>query len=184
MTRVKLRLYSLVFIAGALFVVSGVVRAQEATVDQQTPDQRCGLAQNYLHTIQRPRDLRARVDRLQAYRYIYQRLEVFVIRLEKNNQPSAQELRAQLDSFKQATDAFKNDYEEYDQARESLVAMKDCHNQIALFQEKLQAVRTKRQKVYDDVVQIQTMLSPEITTQLQKLHETLLTTEGARASND
>lgn len=178
----KSRLLTLLIIISALVVVPQFVRAQSAVVDQQTPEQRCGLTQSYLKTIQRPRDLRARVDRLQAYRYIYQRLEVFVVRLEKNDQPNAQQLRTQLDDLGRTTDTFRNDYEQYDQAREQLATMKDCHKSIEEFQRKLQVVRTQRQKVYEDIARIQTILSPEITTQLDELNKTLMTTEKTRAN--
>lgn len=184
MAHVKLRLLSLLLLASALVVAPTIVRAQTATIDQQTPGERCGLAQSYLKNVQRPRDLRARVDRLQAYRYIYQRVEVFVIRLEKNSQPSAKELRAQLDELQRATDSFKNDYEQYDQSREELANMKDCQKEINQFQAKLQVTRAQRQKVYEDVARVQDILSPEITTQLQTLHETFQATEKTRANND
>ncbi len=184
MAHVKSPRLSLFIVIAALVALPRLVTAQTATVSQQTPAERCGLTQSYLKTIQKPRDLRARVDRLQAYRYIYQRLEVFVIRLEKNNQPDARELRAKLDEFGRATDSFKNDYEQYDQTRESLTNLKDCKNSIDQFQAKLQTVRIQRQKVYDDVARIGQILSPEITTQLDTLHEKLLATEKTRANNE
>ncbi len=183
MADVKSRLLTLLIIISALVVVPQLVRAQSAVVDQQTPEQRCGLTQSYLKTVQRPRDLRARVDRLQAYRYIYQRLEVFVVRLEKNDQPNAQKLRTNLDDLDRATDTFRNDYEQYDLAREQLATMKDCHKSIEEFQRKLQVARTQRQKVYEDVARIQNILSPEITTQLDELNTTLMTTEKTRANS-
>jgi predicted DNA-binding protein YlxM (UPF0122 family) len=184
MAHVKLPRIPLLIIAAALIVLPGVVSAQTATVNQQTPAERCSLTQSYLRTIQKPRDLRARVDRLQAYRYIYQRLEVFVIRLEKNNQSNAREFRTKLDEFGRATDSFKNDYEQYDQTREALTNIKDCKNSINAFQEKLQTTRIQRQKLYDDVTRIGQILSPEITTQLDTLYEKLQATEKTRANNE
>lgn len=162
--------------------VPSISRAQTATVDQQTPAQRCVLTQSYLQKIQKPQDLRARVDRLQAYRYIYQRIDVFVIRLEKNNQPNAKEMRTTLDQFNRATDAFKNDYEQYDQSREKLTTMKDCQNSIEKFQQDLQVLRTERAKLYQDILTIQDLLSPGISGQLETLQRDLQASEKTRAN--
>lgn len=184
MAHVKLRRLPLLFILGLLVMLPHVVQAQTTTVNQQTPAERCDLAQNYLKTIQKPRDLRARVDRLQAYRYIYQRLEIFVIRLEKNNQPYALELRSQLDDLARATDSFKDNYERYDQARESVTNMKDCQRNIDQFQTKLQTVRLERQKVYDSVLEVEFIFSPQITGQLETLQQNLQATEKTRANDE
>jgi glutaredoxin 2 len=180
MTDVKLH-RTIVIITLALVLIPIAVHAQ-TIVEQQTPAERCSLTQNYLKTIQKPRDLRARVDRLQAYRYIYQRLDVFVIRLEKNGQPQATELRSTLETYSDKTEAFKNDYERYDKAREDLANMKDCKNSIEKFQQQLQTTRELRQKVHEDIQNIQALLSPEITGQLEVLHEKLLATERTRAN--
>jgi hypothetical protein len=82
--------------------------------------QRCTYAQRYLNETLKPRDLKARVDRLQAYRYIYQRLDVFAARLERNNQQGAAEFRQSLDQFAKKTEAFKKNYEQYDSTSEIL----------------------------------------------------------------
>lgn len=180
MTVVKFK-QIIVVILGIVVTVPITVHAQ-TTVDQQTPAERCSLVQNYLKTIQKPRDLRARVDRLQAYRYIYQRLDVFVIRLEKNGQPQAAELRGLLEDYSKETEKFKDDYERYDSAREELANMKDCNNSIDTFLQKLQTTRQLRQKVYEDVLAIQKMLSPDISGQLEVLYDKLQSTERTGAN--
>lgn len=182
MAHVKLQKI-LLFMLPVLIFVPVAARAQ-TIVNQQTPAERCSLTQNYLKNIQKPRDLRARVDRLQAYRYIYQRLDVFVVRLEKNGQPLATELRTQLEEYSKKTEQFKNNYETYDSARENLATMKDCKNSIEKFQQQLQLVRQYRQKVHEDVLTIQDLLSPTLSGQLETLRSALQSTEKTRANDD
>lgn len=135
--------------------------------------ERCGLAQNYLKNIQRPKDLRARVDRMQAYQYIYQRLDVFTVRLEKNNQPLAEQFRAKLTALDANIDAFKDHYETYDAARESVVTLDSCGQDVGEFQKRLSKARQARQVVHDDIQKIQALYSPDILDQLRQLKQTL-----------
>ncbi len=184
MTHVKLRILILtVLLLGA--VIAPRVSAQESNVSvQQQAIERCTLSQNYLRNIQKPRDLRARVDRLQAYRYIYQRLDIFVRRLERNSQPEAANLRASLNQFNVTIEAFKNNYETYDAARESLTEVKDCRKNIGTFQQKLQNVREKRQLVHDQVIAIEELLNPRIDSELNTLYQSLLATGSTGAINE
>ena len=171
----------------AVLLVSGLsprVLAQDDSSDGTTPAQRCGLAQNYLKNIQKPRDLRARVDRLQAYQYIYQRLDVFVARLQHNNQPEAADLRASLDRLNKSTQQFKTDYESYDTAREAVVKVKDCQENFADFTAKLADAREKVATVGKDVDLIDSILSPNIKSQLGTLYQQLLISGKSGTSND
>ena len=153
--------------------VASRVSAQSQPASE-APAGRCTLTQNYLKNIQKPRDLRARVDRLQAYRYIYQRLDLFVARLERNNQPEAANLRASLDRLNKSIDLFKNDYELYDQAREDTTNLKDCRTNFDDFSNKLTVARSTRTIVNQDVELIQSILNPNVKSQLDTLYGQLL----------
>lgn len=166
--------FSIIFIC-LLLALATPVLAQE---NMASKADRCALAQSYLKNIQKPRDLRARVDRLQAYQYIYQRLDKFVIRLEKNNQPQAKELRAQLNQLNGLINNFKASYESYDQSRESVSKLQDCRNHMDELEQRLNEARLQRQAVYDSVQQIQTLLRPAVVEQLTILHQSLLAEES------
>lgn len=134
----------------------------------------CRRAQQYINNIQKPRDLRGRVDRLQAYRYIYQRLDGFVIRLERNNQFQAKEMRTSLDSLYKQINVFKDDYETYDEARDKVATFNDCQKNNQQFTDALQLARQKRQIVHDDITSLDATLTPKIKTQLDNLHQYFL----------
>lgn len=182
MAVVKLRILPVVFLFSIASIVA-LVHTQTA-IGQGASPERCSRTQNYLKNIQKPRDLRARVDRLQAYRYIYQRLDVFVVRLEKNSQPFADNLRVQLNELEKVTESFKNNYEAYDRARDAAASSKDCQNKFEEFQSKLNKARQLRQEVYADVVAIQQLLSEQINGQLGELQRTLLATGSTGVEND
>lgn len=146
--------------------------------------QRCLLAQNYLKNIQKPRDLRARVDRLQAYRYIYQRMNVFVLRLERNDQPEASNLRASLDRLNQSIDEFKTDYETYDSSRELVVKQKNCSDDYSTFSTNIANMREDRAQVNRTVELIESILNPNIATQLDTLYQQLLISGRSGAVNE
>lgn len=153
--------------------VATVALAQSGDVITEQTAQRCALAQSYLQEIQKPRDLKARVDRLQAYRYIAERLDVYTRRLEKNGQPGAAELREQVTQLNKNVDDFKNSYESYDQAREVVSKLRDCRTNVAQFQQKLEIARQKRQAVDAAVNTIQAQLDPTIKGQLSTVYTTL-----------
>lgn len=177
MASVKYRVITLVVLLfGLMFFAS--VSAQSVDRNQ------CELAQNYLRNIQKPRDLRGRVDRLQAYQYIYQRMDNFVSRLERNKQPEAENLRANLQRFSQAIEQFKGDYESYDTAREAVVKISDCQSEKEVFDQRLAEAREKRVVVKSDIELIQSILNPNITSQLESLYQQLLATTGTEASRE
>ncbi len=153
------------------------VNAQdESTPTSQMVAQNCSSAQTYLKTILKPRDLRARVDRLQAYSYVYQRMDVFVSRLERNNQPQAVELRQTATNLQTSTKSFKDDYESYDQAREKLTNLSDCSKHASEFEQLLNDARNKRAQVSSDVASIKVLLNETFQTELQSLYQQLLST--------
>lgn len=171
----------------ALSLASTQAFAQQESFENSTEvpvAQRCALAQNYLKNIQKPRDLRARVDRLQAYRYIYQRMNVFVLRLERNNQPEATNLRASLTRLNESIEQFKKDYETYDLSREAVVKQKDCANDFNTFNSNLTKMREERARVSQNVELIQSILGTNITTQLDTLYQQLLISGKSGALNE
>jgi glutamyl-tRNA reductase len=176
MTDVKLRRIPLYLIA-TILLLPNTVFAQSSIIKQQSPADRCAISQNYLKDIQKPRDLRARVDRLQAYRYIHQRLTVFVVRLEKNSQPNAEKMRTAINSLAEAIEQFKDNYELYDGAREKLVTVKNCADNIEDFQDQLSKTRDARLKVSQDVVRVQELLSGDIMEYLKDLQQQLSVSE-------
>lgn len=175
MTDVKIRLVILLLLIGSLLLVPRVFAQSEDALNDQTT-QRCGLTQSYLKNSQKSRDLRARVDRLQAYRYISSHLETFISRLERNGQPQATELRGTLTSINDNIETFKTTYEAYDIARNQVVSVKDCRNNIEQFQTKLDDARLKRQEVNASVLSIQNLLEPTTKDQLTTLYTELLAT--------
>lgn len=172
---VKKRLLFLIIIIIGLLAVPRVF-AQSSDVATDQTAQRCALAQDYLGRIQKKRDLQARVDRLQAYQYIASRMDVFVTRLEKNNQPMAGELRGSVKKLNTEIKSFKVDYEAYDKSREEVVKVKDCRNNLSAFQARLDDARAKREVVHNDVIAIQDLLNPETRDQLSTLYTSLLAT--------
>ena len=174
-----------IFIAGGLFMVPPLF-AQDITSDEAARQTvaSCQRAQNYLKNIQKPRDLRGRVDRLQAYRYIYQRLNVFVNRLEKNDQYKARELRASLDTFNEQITVFKDNYEVYDKARDEVSQIENCQKNNQQFTAALGSARQKRQLVHEDVLKLDMTLSPQVSTQLDQLYQHFLVGGSNGGSSD
>jgi len=185
---VKYRFIGFVFIVTVALAFSSFslvlqVSAQEDSPTESAAD-RCVMAQSYLKNIQKPRDLRARVDRLQAYQYISQRLTVFVERLERNNQPEAANLRANLERLNTSITLFKDDYETYDQTREAVVSVKDCRTNFEDFSTKLAVAREKRVAVSHDVELLQSILSTNVKSQLDSLYQQLLVSGKSGSTNE
>lgn len=176
----KIRYLLIVF---SIFVIStSVVNAQESSSPGGvvTPDvvsQQCSLSQSYLNRTLKPRDLKSRVDRLQAYRYIFQRLDIYVSRLERNNQSGAKELRANLDDLKNKTEQFKNLYETYDATRELSAKYQECEKSPEQFLKNIDATRVERQNVNAKIIEIQNLLDQTIKKQLENLYQNQLEAE-------
>lgn len=162
-----------------VFLVPAVLWAQEAREATNTQiRQNCQLAQTHLRTVLRPHDLRARVDRLQVYQYAFRRLDIFVQRLERHQQPHAAELRQAAVKLQQQTDRFKRNYESYDTAREQLALLGDCSGNVHEFKRRLAAAREMLTAVQADIKAIDSTLQSDILEQLeQSLNE-------ARAGED
>jgi hypothetical protein len=178
---VKIRLLLLVLICSLFIWFAGSkVNAQDQPDDTAA---RCRISQNFIISTIRPRDLRARVNRLQAYRYIYGRLDTFVQRLENNDQQYAAELRTDLDNLNTQIDSFKDDYEVYDQARQDVINQKDCPNNFTVFQEKLEIARVNRQQVGADVSAIQSTMEA-MKSKIELLRQELLATGQSEAASE
>lgn len=173
----KRKLLSLV-ITTVLLLASPVI-AQETSVspDDATISERCKITQSYLNDKLKERDIRNRVDRLQAYNYIYQRFDTMTIRLEKNHQPGAQPMRSEMEKLHAAIGSFKSAYEVYDVGRDQLANLAKCAERPAEFRAQLEDVRRKRQSLADSVVSVQTILRPDLETQLNNLSTVLQTTK-------
>ncbi len=167
-------------------VLAAGVYAQPQT-EQETDfslSARCLVAQQKLAGPVRERDLRTRVDRMQAYLYVHERLDIFTQRLENNNQPFAAQMRTMTSELNALTTQFKTDYETYDIARTKTSSTKDCSSNTEQFSENLEATRSARKKVNEDVVAINALLSGPVSVTMNELL-TGLSTEGLQeASND
>lgn len=130
---------------------------------------RCVRAQNNLKGPVRERDIRTRVDRLQAYRYIEKRLDIFTQRLEYNNQPGAQGLRTQVQALELATSTFAANYEAYDARRDALAAMPDCGKRPQVFQTQLNDLRHLRATINQDVLNIQNSIDSNVRNELSSV---------------
>lgn len=150
------------------------VLAQDAVTEMPSADvvsQRCEQSQRYLKDTLKPRDLRARVNRLQAYQYIYQRLDILVVRLEHNRQLGSAELRTQMNEFSKLIDQFKSQYETYDLSREVVSKYKNCRQNPDEFLNKVEIMRTSRQKLNSDINEIQDTLNVKFKVSLEKLRD-------------
>ena len=170
---VRIRILTILF-AFILFPTSAVVAqnsAAEGITTNEVVSQQCSQSQRYLKETLKPRDLRARVDRLQAYRYIYQRIDIYVERLEKNNQNGAKELRVSVNKLLEKIDEFKNTYETYDTTRELAANFQNCSKTPGQFIKSIDASRIERQKLANLITDINQILEKDINDQLQNLYK-------------
>ncbi len=133
----------------------------------------CLIAQQHLKLTLKQNDLKARVDRLQVYQYTLKRLDLFVARLDKHNQPYAQELRETATELRRSMDDFKSNYEVYDRAREHLSALSECQSNINEFKSRLNLAREKLALLQADVAKIDTILETDIEDKLEALLQEL-----------
>lgn len=156
-----------------ILIVSSVTAQRTSQPTQADLVKNCNQAQNYLSGTLRLRDLRARVDRLQAYQYINQRVDGFVRRLERHDQPQATELRLTVTKLNSLINNFKSDYEMYDTAREQLASLRDCQDQPAVFARNLQTARGRLQTVEKDIQTIEDLLNKQVVKDLRTLETKL-----------
>lgn len=157
--------------------MSLTARAQITSSDYEL---RCEGAQSTLSNTVRDRDLHTRVDRLQAYRYIEKNLDAFTQRLEGNTQPQAKEFRELTTRLDMLIEQFTANYEEYDQARDSVSAVQGCRGNFETFQKNLYTARERRADVAADVSTIQGLLDSDVRNQLSDLLGVLQEQEGIR----
>lgn len=163
-------LISLVLVFSVTLAARSYAQPQESAQETDfSLSARCGIAQQKLSGPVRQRDLRTRVDRMQAYLYIYERLDIFTKRLENNNQPYALQMRTLSSELNTLTSRFKSNYEAYDSIRTKTAAAKDCGNNTEQFTQNLELTRSARKKVNEDVVAINTLLSGPVTTTMNDL---------------
>jgi len=180
----KRRITTILLLSSVLLFAAPQVFAQEPTPpSNEDIAQRCQVAINYVTSNQKPRDLRSRVDYLQAYQYIYQRFDIFVRRLERNNQKDAPAFRATLTELQKETDQFKQAYESYDTARESLTGMTNCSTNPDEFSRRLAEARQKRVEVNNATNQVNTHLSATLQPQLQTLYGELTVPTTKKVTN-
>lgn len=164
-----MRKYLIAILILGLVTIGGraVAQAADSSASDEQIIQRCRQSQAYLNSTVRRQDLRSRVDRLQAYRYMQQRLDVYVARLEFNNQPEADNLRASTTTLTNAITSFKSSYEAYDSARDEVANLDDCEGNYTEFRARLNAARAQRQQVNADIATLDSILKDTITPQLQ-----------------
>lgn len=170
-------LFAVVIIGVAVFLATPTSETAAATNDEIS--RYCQQSQNYLRTTIRQRDLRARVDRLQTYRYIAGRLDIFTKRLEQHSQPRAQTMRSLTTQFTRQVDDFKFRYESYDRARDELGEMSNCDQSPHTFNKYLSTARSRLKSVEQSIKNIDNMLTDDIPGDLQTLQTSLETTEEA-----
>ena len=135
--------------------VLAITEKQEAAIVD-----RCEIIRDGLKEVQK-NDARARVHLGGRYESI---LSKFIMplnmRLVENNLPSA-DLVENQNSFAETKTLFVNDYINYQQELEELVAM-DCKNEPNDFYEKLVKVRQKRKTMQQDVLKLRTLITNQI----------------------
>lgn len=162
----------------AFFVVLGLLFSMarwqaQGFAQSNAADRRCKNAQSYARTSLRKNDLIARVDRAQAYQYMYERLEQLAQRLEHNKQAGAPPVRKSLTLFSKKIIVFKDAYESYDAARDSFSELADCQNNMKEFTARLQTMRQERKAVNQAVGDINTLLTEIADVELGDLSMTL-----------
>ncbi|MCA9313464.1 hypothetical protein KDA08_04080 [Candidatus Saccharibacteria bacterium] len=175
----------------AIIIISVIIPVQvlaqgEVVSDSDNLDlvsSRCKDSQRYLNNTLRPRDIRVRVNRLQAYRYISKRMEVFTGRLESNSQEGASKMRGHLSTLNNQIDDFKNNYEAYDLLRDQVAKMQGCDSSPKEFMAKINQTRQARNQLNSDVQAIHDTLDKSIISDLKLMHDQYLT-YGASGNGD
>lgn len=162
----------------AVIAVVPAVRAQQTPAATESDLRRmCTQAQGYLQTTVRSRDIRTRVDRLQAYQYISKRLDTFIRRLERHEQPRAEEMRELTASLDRSIEDFKRHYEQYDVSRDRLAGLRNCQQQPAEFSKHLQRTRENLATVEKDTKTINDLLAKDLPRELRQLKQELVAVE-------
>ena len=155
---------------------SSKVQSQNISASQ------CEVAVNYLSKELKSADLRARVDRLAVYEYVYQYLELLTKRLNYNKQPDYEVLKKTLVMYREDIDYFVNSYEKYDESRQELANM-DCQKDLPRFTVQLSKLRSDRKTLELATNDVQRMLRISMKNQLNGLYDKLLSGEPSGALN-
>ena len=146
----------------AVFAMSVVALPVNAISDNQVEviKERCESIRDNLKVVQK-NDAKARVHLGGRFETV---LSKFIMplnmRLVENGLPSAELVENQND-FSKAKTIFVNDYINYQQELEELVAM-GCKNEPKQFYEKLEKVRQKRKMMEQDVMKLRTLITNQI----------------------
>lgn len=167
----KKRLYYLIIlVVGIVFLGSSQLTLAASRAETA---EHCQKAQDYLQTTIKPRDIKGRVDRLQAYQYIYQELDGFARRLENNHQTGAKALRTELSTYDKLIERFKIDYEIYDQSRDATVRISNCQKNVDDFIIRLKATRDARAQLTDDITVLTKSINSGLLGQLKLIQKEL-----------
>lgn len=143
--------------------VGAITKSQEAAIADH-----CNAVKESLKSVQRA-DARARVYVGGRYETILSKFVMPMnVWLVENNMSRADLIESQ-NSIAQLKLKFANDYVDYQQGLEQLVAT-DCKSQVPAFYDKLVQVRTKRKKVEKDMAKMTEALD-EYKTRVGKLKE-------------
>lgn len=121
---------------------------------------------------------------MQAYQYMYQKLDIFVQRLENNDQPGVKDLRTKTNNLGTQIAKFRDDYETYDKNRDLVSKIDNCSKNKTSFDRALQNARDSRAVVHEDVVSLDDMLSGSIQNSIRDLYTELLASSPSGASNE
>lgn len=166
----------MLFLLGSVFSIN---HAQNQKLSESVVASRCENAQSYLNKDLRERDLRARVDRVRAYEYVYQELNALTLRLEKNEQYSAQNMRDKMAIFQGKINQLKTSYEQYDSSRDNLAKLSECASNPQKFSELLSLMRGERKKVEQQTATIRNFLATTMSNQLEDTYDNFLKTSAS-----
>lgn len=169
----------MLFLLGSVFSTN---YAQNQKLSDSVVVSRCENAQAYLNKDLREKDLRARVDRVRAYEYVYQELNALTLRLEHNEQYSAQNMRDQMTAFQKNINQLKTSYEEYDSSRDNLARLSDCADNPQKFTELLSIMRRERKTVEQQITVIRNFLATNMSNQLEDTYYNFLKSSASGGS--
>lgn len=162
----------IVFLSGFTILSRSSAQANTAKASN------CTSTQLYLTSTLRDNDLRGRVERLQVYQVIYDEVDALAKRLEFNSQPTAKDMKATVQVYKQSVDQFKESYEIYDAAREKAAKLVDCENNIQQFETALSAMRASRAELAKAIQSTDEIIAEELSMQLDRTSSQLQIAEA------
>ena len=169
MKKIRQLFYYIIFLViclvGAATGARGTSKAQETAISDH-----CVAIKESLRVVQR-NDARARVYLGGKYETVLNKyVTPLNVRLVENNLSAVNLIESQ-NGLASNKSKFADDYVEYQQKLEELVAM-DCKNSPSEFYKKLENVRQKRKKVEQDVQKIKNVLNDYLD-MVEKMKETI-----------